>query len=161
MDREAELTARRVSSASGTHNSSIRCPENKKALAHAPMVGDTAHQRRDHDRGEPLPGLTQSYDRALLMATIRPGACTDKMTGWMTPSSQPRITCDSSSKVKIPPSSGVIAISRIDSTVPLSIVRGDRPIASRARQERAEPTRNLGRGEQDADVVPTSPIWLR
>ena len=37
----------------------------------------------------------------------------------MTPSSQPRITCDSSSKTKIPPNTGVIAISKIDSKTTL------------------------------------------
>jgi hypothetical protein len=47
------------------------CAENEKAFAYAPVVGDPTHQRRDQDRGEPLPSLTQAHDRTLLMATDR------------------------------------------------------------------------------------------
>src|SRR3984893_14753909 len=42
--------------------------ENKEAFAHTPAIGNPAHQRRDHDRGKPLAGLTQAHDRALLVA---------------------------------------------------------------------------------------------
>ena len=45
--------------------------KNEEALAHTPAVGDAAHQRRDHDRGEPLARLTQSNNRTLLMAANR------------------------------------------------------------------------------------------
>src|SRR5271167_4741106 len=45
--------------------------ENEEAFAHTPAVGDAAHQGWDHDRGEPLTGLTQAYDSALLMAADR------------------------------------------------------------------------------------------
>src|SRR6516162_7315882 len=46
--------------------------ENEEALAHAPAIGNTAHDRRDRDRGQSLAGLTQAYDRALLMAAYCP-----------------------------------------------------------------------------------------
>src|SRR4051794_961966 len=40
----------------------------KKTLAGAEAVGECAHYRRDQDRAEPLAGLAQTDDRALLMA---------------------------------------------------------------------------------------------
>ena len=46
--------------------------ENIETLAHAPAIGNSAHERRDHDRGKSLAGLTQAYDCALLMAADCP-----------------------------------------------------------------------------------------
>src|SRR5215472_2731715 len=46
--------------------------EYKEALAYAPAIGNPAHERRDHDRSQPLAGLTQAYDSALLMAADCP-----------------------------------------------------------------------------------------
>jgi len=46
--------------------------EDKEALAYTPAIGDAAHDRRDRDRGQSLAGLTQAYDRALLMAAYCP-----------------------------------------------------------------------------------------
>jgi hypothetical protein len=66
------------------------CAENEKAFAYAPVVGDPTHQRRDQDRGEPLPSLTQAHDRTLLMATDRSRLVTTNMTDWITPSTAHR-----------------------------------------------------------------------
>src|SRR5690242_13666080 len=46
---------------------------NQKAVAGAEAVGEPAHDRRDEDRAEPLAGLAQPDDRALLVTTD--GAC--------------------------------------------------------------------------------------
>src|SRR5436190_23894463 len=43
----------------------------QKALAGAEAVGDPAHDRRDQDRAEPLAGLAQPNDGALLVAADR------------------------------------------------------------------------------------------
>jgi hypothetical protein len=65
------------------------CAENEKAFAYAPVVGDPTHQRRDQDRREPLPNLTQARNRALLMATDR-SRLHGQYTDWITPSTAHR-----------------------------------------------------------------------
>ncbi len=58
-------------SASGTHNSNISVPRIKKLSLTPQRSAIAAHQGRDHDRGQPLTGLTQAHHRALLMAADR------------------------------------------------------------------------------------------
>ncbi len=84
------------------------------------------------------------------------------MTGWITPSSQPRTACDSSSKGKIPPKSGVTAISRMDSIVPLSIVRRGSPnrIARPAKSE-PNPLANSTAANRMPIVAPANPMPSR
>src|SRR6516165_3086038 len=65
-------------------------------------------------------------------------ACTENIIGWTTPSSQPRKACAAKSSAKMPPKKGVAEISRIDDTVPLSIVRCGSP-SRIARPAKSEP----------------------
>jgi len=63
---------RRTMSASGAHSSNMSAPRTKELSGHTPAIGNPTHDRRDRDRGQPLAGLAQAYDRALLMAADRP-----------------------------------------------------------------------------------------
>jgi hypothetical protein len=89
-------------------------------------------------------------------------ACTDNTTGWITPSSQPRTVWNKSSNAKTPPRSGVIAISRMDSAVPLNMVRCASPRRiARPAKSAPNPLAISAAANRMPIVVPTSPLWPR